>query len=127
MPKQAKPPEKSKGGCPKKDFDFNVLDVLCASQCTAEEISAYMKVSVDTIGRRIQEKFGYGFAEYFKQKRGAGFASLRSSQFKLAKTNATMAIWLGKNYLGQKDVPDEGEAVPIQIILRPAKLAGEDE
>ena len=29
--------------------------------------------------------------------------SLRRKQWNLAKTNATMAIWLGKQYLGQKD------------------------
>ena len=32
--------------------------------------------------------------------------SLRRSQFRLAENNATMAIWLGKQYLGQKDVAD---------------------
>ena len=32
--------------------------------------------------------------------------SLRRAQFNLAKTNAAMAIFLGKNYLGQKDSAD---------------------
>jgi methylphosphotriester-DNA--protein-cysteine methyltransferase len=105
MAKQAKP--KNLGGRPVKDIDFKLLDVLCAAQCTAEEIATYLGVSEDTLGRRIKEKFDIGFAEYFSKKRAAGFASLRSSQFKLAKTNATMSIWLGKQYLGQKDRPDD--------------------
>jgi hypothetical protein len=29
--------------------------------------------------------------------------SLRRTQFKLAEKNPTMAIWLGKQYLGQRD------------------------
>jgi hypothetical protein len=33
-----------------------------------------------------------------------GLASLRRKQFAMAESNATMAIWLGKQYLGQKDV-----------------------
>ena len=31
---------------------------------------------------------------------------MRRSQFKLAEKNAAMAIFLGKQYLGQKDEPD---------------------
>ena len=32
-----------------------------------------------------------------------GKASLRRTQFRMAETSAAMAIWLGKQYLGQKD------------------------
>jgi len=34
-----------------------------------------------------------------------GKASLRRTQFKLAQTHPNMAIFLGKNYLGQVDTP----------------------
>jgi hypothetical protein len=30
--------------------------------------------------------------------------SLRRTQFKLAEKNATLCIWLGKQYLGQRDI-----------------------
>ena len=43
------------------------------------------------------------FSEVFKEKRGLGKISLRRNQWRLAEKNATMAIWLGKQYLGQKD------------------------
>ena len=43
------------------------------------------------------------FSEVFKRKRGKGKISLRRSQFQLAQTNPTMAIWLGKQWLGQTD------------------------
>ena len=33
----------------------------------------------------------------------SGKASLRRNQFKMAQTNAAMAIWLGKQYLGQRE------------------------
>jgi len=43
------------------------------------------------------------FAGVFAQKRGAGLLSLRRAQFQLAQKNAAMAIFLGKNLLGQTD------------------------
>lgn len=43
------------------------------------------------------------FAEVFKQKRTIGRISLRRAQNRLAMRNATMAIWLGKQWLGQTD------------------------
>lgn len=41
----------------------------------------------------------------FKKKSAGGKMSLRRYQFELAKKNASMAIWLGKQYLGQSDNP----------------------
>ena len=38
-----------------------------------------------------------------KKYSAKGRTSLRRYQFKLAEKNAAMAIFLGKNYLGQKD------------------------
>lgn len=43
------------------------------------------------------------FSEVFRQKREMGKMSLRRKQWKLADTSASMAIFLGKNYLGQTD------------------------
>jgi hypothetical protein len=44
------------------------------------------------------------FAEYHKEFGGMmRNYKLRRYQLELAKTNASMAIFLGKNYLGQKD------------------------
>ena len=46
------------------------------------------------------------FSEVFRQKRGLGKVSLRRAQFHLAEKSATMAIFLGKQYLGQTDVQE---------------------
>ena len=40
------------------------------------------------------------------EKREKGKISLRRYQWELAKKNATMAIWLGKQFLGQRDNVD---------------------
>jgi hypothetical protein len=89
---------------PQKPIDWADVDKLCGLQCTEEEIAQFLGVSVDTLARRCQADHEMSFAEYFDQKRGVGRVSLRRSQWQLAqKGNATMLIWLGKQYLGQKD------------------------
>lgn len=94
----------SKVGRPKKEIDFDALEKLCHIQCTAEEISAYFDVSIDTIERRIQEEYDINFAEYFAKNRGKGKISLRRVQFQSAMSgNTTMMVWLGKNWLNQTD------------------------
>jgi hypothetical protein len=57
------------------------------------------------LGRWCKEIYGYGFSQIYKVKRQGGKVSLRRQQFEIAKTNATMSIWLGKQYLGQTDTP----------------------
>jgi hypothetical protein len=55
------------------------------------------------LGRWCKEIYGDGFSQIYKIKRQGGKVSLRRQQFKIAETNAKMAIWLGKQYLGQVD------------------------
>lgn len=63
------------------------------------------------------------FSEIYAIKRGSGKISLRRAQFELAKKNAAMAIFLGKQYLGQSDNPVQesktGEILDsLQELLR---------
>jgi hypothetical protein len=46
------------------------------------------------------------FSETYKNKSQLGKTSLRRMQFRLAEKNSSMAIWLGKQYLNQKDAAD---------------------
>lgn len=95
----------AKGQIKQKQMNINQkqFESLCAIQCTEEEIMAVFDVSKDTLIRWCKNTYGVDFATVYKEKRQMGFASLRRSQFELAKTNSTMSIWLGKQYLGQKD------------------------
>ena len=76
---------------------------LCSIMCTLEEISHFFKCSEDTIERWCKRELGMSFAEAYKKYSVNGIISLRRNQMKLAEHNASMAIWLGKQYLGQKD------------------------
>ena len=91
----------------KKEIDQKQFENLCGLQCTLEEICGWFDVTDKTLNAWCKRTYGENFSEVFKQKRGAGKISLRRNQWKLAEKNANMAIWLGKQYLGQKDNPEE--------------------
>lgn len=91
------------GGRPRKQIDQKQFENLCALQCTLEEISGFFGCCEDTIETWCKRTYKKGFSEVFRQKRGNGKISLRRAQFRLAEKNANMAIWLGKQYLGQSD------------------------
>ena len=91
---------------PKKKIDFEQFEELCKIQCTEAEICNVLKVTDKTLNRILKEEYGDGFSETYKKFADFGKSSLRRTQFDLAKKNAAMAIWLGKQYLGQKDYQD---------------------
>ena len=97
---------KNKRGRPKKDIDKEQFEKLCSLQCTLFEMLAFFDVSDKTLESWCKRTYGLNFSEIFKLKRQAGFISLRRTQFQLAKKSAAMAIFLGKNYLGQNDKDD---------------------
>lgn len=97
----------SKVGRPKIEIDWEEFDKLCFMQCTLAEIAGWFDVSEDTIERRVKEEKGLTFAEYNKIRSSKGKMSIRRKQFEVAMTgNVGMLIWLGKQYLGQKDKKD---------------------
>ena len=114
-------PKKStrKVGRPRIVIKWDEFEKLCALQCTLIECAAWVGVSEDTIERRVKDHYKENFADVFKQKRVKGLVSLRRSQFKLAEKNATMSIFLGKNYLHQRDV-QEFEAGVIKVVFMAA-------
>lgn len=81
----------------------NTFENLCAIQCTKEEICSVLNVSEKTLNSWCNSEYGENFSLVFAKKRHNGNASLRRTQWKLAEKSAAMAIFLGKNYLGQKD------------------------
>lgn len=88
---------------PNKEISQKEFENLCFMQCTEEEICGFFGVTDKTLCRWCKRTYGLNFSEVYKQKRQGGRISLRRSQFRLAERNAAMAIFLGKQYLGQKD------------------------
>ena len=90
-------------GRPRKEIDKKQFESLCGMMCTEEEIAGFFDCSVDTVERWCKRTFEESFAEVYKKKSVTGKISLRRAQFRLAEKSAAMAIFLGKNYLGQTD------------------------
>ena len=88
---------------PRKEIDQKQFENLCGLQCTLEEFCGWFNVTDKTLDSWCKRTYGKSFSEVFREKRGLGKISLRRSQWRLAEKNANMAIWLGKQYLGQKD------------------------
>ena len=100
-------------GRPKKEIDQKQFENLCGLQCTQEEICGFFDICSDTLESWCKRTYEMNFSEVFKEKRGLGKISLRRNQWRLAEKNATMAIWLGKQYLGQKDQVEASVAVDV--------------
>ena len=101
---------------PKKDIDKNLFEKLCGIQCNKKELCAVLNVSDKTLDAFARREYGKNFSEVWEEKRGIGKISLRRAQFRLAEKNANMAIWLGKQYLDQKDKQEIDHTVKISRL-----------
>lgn len=110
-------------GRPPIPIDESQFKKLCALHCTKEEFAGFFDCSEDTIDRWCKNTFGESFAVVFKRFSAGGKISLRRYQFKLAEKNPGMAIFLGKNWLGQTDkieqtVMEVEDLSPLAAMLR---------
>ena len=119
----AKPRKRKKTGRPAVKVDIGDLEKLAGLQCTYAEIAAFFDCSELTIKRRLSDT---KYREAHERGKSKGLVSLRRSQFRQAENSATMAIWLGKQYLGQSDklIHEGGERPTIvrieRVIVDPA-------
>lgn len=86
-----------------KKISKRQFEELCKIQCTEEEICSVLEVDEQTLINWCKRTYNKTFSKVFQDKRKGGKASLRRRQWNLSEKNASMAIWLGKQYLGQKD------------------------
>jgi len=97
-------------GRPRKEISAEQFEKLCGIQCTLEEIASFFDCSQDTIERWCQRTYQNEdgspmcFADAYKVFSVNGKISLRRFQFKQAEKSYAMAIWLGKQWLGQREV-----------------------
>ena len=85
-------------GRPIKKIDYDLVTKLAMIQCTEEEIAHILEITPRTLQKNKK------FLRIFHGKKKAGKSSLRRMQWKAAEDgNATILIWLGKQYLGQSN------------------------
>jgi hypothetical protein len=107
-------------------FDEGLFKRLCYIQCSKVEIASVMELSVDTLERRIKEIFDMTWKEAKSYFSGKGRAKLREIQFKQAETSTPMAIWLGRQYLGQGDKSEEEFTPCVQKAFDPTKMSKQE-
>lgn len=96
----------SKAGRPRIEIDKRTFEKLCGLQCSETEIADFYSCGIATLSRWCQREYGKNFEEIFAEKRTRGKISLRRMQWQLAEKSPAMAIFLGKNYLDQRDERD---------------------
>tara|TARA_R100000773_G_C4155811_1_gene75820 strand:+ start:57 stop:458 length:402 start_codon:yes stop_codon:yes gene_type:complete len=93
-------------GRPKTVIDPDDLRRICLLNCTMPEIAAYLRIPLRTLEDRISAE--PELKEIIQSGREQGKLSVRRKQFQIMdeENSATMAIWLGKQLLGQRDKHD---------------------
>lgn len=98
-------PVKKRMGRKPREFDQKIFESLCHVMCTFEEMEHILDCDRHTLDNWCNRTYGARYSEVYKRFSDGGKASLRRNQFNLSKTNAAMAIWLGKQWLNQKELP----------------------
>lgn len=96
---------------PRKEINKVEFEKLCGMQCTQEEILGWFDITDKTLTAWCRRTYRMSFSEIYAIKREKGKISLRRTQFKLAEHSAAMAIFLGKQYLGQSDKVEQTVAM----------------
>lgn len=113
--------EKNKGGRPPAlipdEATLKIVKGLGQIQATTKECAAVLGVTEMTY-IAFKKRHAPLIEETYAIGAGEGLASLRRRQFQMSEKSATMAIWLGKQYLGQSDKQEIAgkDGGPIQTI-----------
>lgn len=89
---------------PLNNEDFQRLLNMVRIQCTLEECCSILGMSDTTLNRRLKERGEDNFEALYRRYNDEGKMSLRRMQWQAAENgNASLLIWLGKQYLNQRD------------------------
>lgn len=98
-------------GRPKIEIDKSAFEALCFCGCKLADIVEYFNerdtpVSISTIKRWVKREYGYTFERLSAKMKLRRNMKLVQNQLRLSEKSASMAIWLGKQWLGQRDNMD---------------------
>jgi len=104
-----------KRGRKRTKIDFEKAEKLATIMCTQSEIAAVLDVPLSDLDHNPE------FQRIHKKGMDNGRASLRRMQYAAANGgNVTAQIWLGKQYLGQKDKSEQEitgkDGAPIKVM-----------
>ncbi len=100
------------------EIDQKEFEKLCELQCSLMEVASWFRCSEDTIQRWCKRTYKQTWTEVFETYRGHGLIRIRRIQMQLAETSPQMAIWLGKQYLGQKDKHETTVQGGVPVVIK---------
>jgi hypothetical protein len=115
---------------PEANINWELVDSYLLRQCDGVGIAGILGISPETLYRHCQKDYKIGFDAYSAQKKSEGKEILRAKQYDTAvgdskksiPGNVSMQIWLGKQYLGQRDKSEltgaEGKDLIPTIIFQ---------
>lgn len=129
MKKQQNPKAKKPTGRPRIELDPKQAKIFGYFRATYDTMAEQIGCHVDTIRAAMQDEDSEFSKEYKKGFSGMKM-KLSEAQIKTAieDRNPTLLVWLGKQYLNQKDspMPDEDVNKNYTVILVPRKQAESD-
>ena len=103
---------------PKKELDYSALDALLQFKVSCEFCADYLRVSRDTIIRRIKEDHGMTFSEYHALKKERTATKLQQKAIESALAgNATLMIFCLKNLAGWSDKQEVEQNHSITLVV----------
>lgn len=115
----------AKRGRPLAEYDEKQFVDLVGLGCDAEEICWWFRddtgkpANIDTLSRWCKRTFGLNFQDYRKKNGSVALKiKVRRNQLKLSEKSAAMAIWLGKQYLGQRENASTMQIEdPVRVVI----------
>ena len=101
------------------------IERIARLQCTHREAAAFLGVRPQTFSKLLRDSLKV--REAWDRGQSLGLLSLRRKQLRLADDSAPMAIFLGKQYLSQREVVTneitgkDGQDLPINVGLLSAE------
>ena len=129
MKKQQNPKAKKPTGRPRIELDPKQAKIFGYFRATYDTMAEQIGCHVDTIRAAMQDE-NSEFSKAYKKGLSSMKMKLSEAQVKTAidEHNPTLLVWLGKQYLNQKDnpMPDEDVNKNYTVILVPKKQAESD-
>jgi len=111
-----------KRGPERMKIDYKKVKEMAQDQCTDSEIGRCIGYTVQGFIKR--KKDDQQLVDALEDGRAIGATSLRRFQWKLAQEgNATMLVWLGKNYLGQTDKLEQKNDGALNVTVTHGRMA----
>lgn len=110
-----------KRGRPPPAIPYGLLARLCAIGATLTECAGVLGIHPATLKRALRRDLGMTFGEFYALHSAPLRMRLRQAQFDAAHAgDATMQIWLGKLYLGQREPERVQQGDDVAELLRQA-------